>query len=71
MATVKARSFNLADLFEIVAEAVPQRPALLCGPLRLTFAALEDLQETLCPIFVTRYNAVEGLAILVVPKDLP
>ena len=42
MATVKARSFNLADLFEIVAEAVPQRPALLCGPLRLTFAALED-----------------------------
>jgi acyl-CoA synthetase (AMP-forming)/AMP-acid ligase II len=34
--------FNLADLFECVADAVPDRPALVCGDRRLTFAQLDE-----------------------------
>jgi len=34
-------SFNLADLFEIVADAVPDRLALVAGDVRLTYAELE------------------------------
>ncbi len=34
--------FNLADLFESVADAVPEREALVCGGRRLTFAQLEE-----------------------------
>jgi 3-oxocholest-4-en-26-oate---CoA ligase len=37
-----ASSFNLADLFEVVADAVPGRTALICGDVRLTYAELED-----------------------------
>lgn len=36
-----ARTFNLADLFEVVATAVPQRTALACGDQRLSFAELD------------------------------
>jgi 3-oxocholest-4-en-26-oate---CoA ligase len=36
-----ARTFNLADLFEIVAHAVPERTAFVCGKLRLSFAELD------------------------------
>ncbi|HEV3226568.1 MAG TPA: AMP-binding protein, partial [Acidimicrobiales bacterium] len=36
------RTFNLADLFELVAEAVPDREAVVCGPIRRTFRALDD-----------------------------
>lgn len=35
------RSFNLADLFEIVALAVPDRTAFVCGEIRLSFAELD------------------------------
>ena len=35
------RTFNLADLFEIVAQAVPERIAFVCGDARLTFAELD------------------------------
>ena len=35
-----ARTFNLADLFEIVAEAVPERKAFICGAQQLSFAEL-------------------------------
>ncbi|MBO2457990.1 AMP-binding protein [Actinomadura violacea] len=35
------RSFNLADLFEIVADACPDRTALVAGPSRLTYAELD------------------------------
>ena len=35
-----ARTFNLADLFEIVAEAVPARKAFICGEQQLSFAEL-------------------------------
>ena len=30
--------YNLADLFECVADAVPDRTALVCGDRRLSFA---------------------------------
>ena len=32
---------NLADIFEVVVDAVPDREALVCGDRRLTFAALD------------------------------
>ena len=33
--------FNVADLFESVVDAVPDRPAIVCGQERLTFAQLD------------------------------
>jgi 3-oxocholest-4-en-26-oate---CoA ligase len=33
---------NLADIFEVVVDAVPDREALVCGDRRLTFAGLDD-----------------------------
>lgn len=36
------RSFNLADLFEVVANAVPDRTAFICGEQRLSFRALDE-----------------------------
>ena len=36
------RTFNLADLFEIVAEAVPDRIAFICGEKRLSFRQLDQ-----------------------------
>jgi acyl-CoA synthetase (AMP-forming)/AMP-acid ligase II len=37
-----AKHFNLADLFEMVADKVPSRDALVCGEQRATFAQLEQ-----------------------------
>src|SRR5438128_9196762 len=34
--------WNLADLVEAVAVAVPERGALVCGDLRLTYAGLDE-----------------------------
>jgi acyl-CoA synthetase (AMP-forming)/AMP-acid ligase II len=34
--------FNIADLFESVADAVPDRTAVVCGDRRLTFAELDE-----------------------------
>jgi fatty-acyl-CoA synthase len=36
------RTFNLADLFEVVAEAVPDRTAFICGEQRLSFRELDQ-----------------------------
>src|SRR5437016_2707842 len=36
------RTFNLADLFEIVAGAVPDRLAVVAGDARLTYRALDE-----------------------------
>jgi acyl-CoA synthetase (AMP-forming)/AMP-acid ligase II len=36
------RTFNLADLFEIVAAAVPERIAFVCGPQSLSFRELDQ-----------------------------
>jgi acyl-CoA synthetase (AMP-forming)/AMP-acid ligase II len=35
-------TFNIADLFELVAGAVPEREAMVCGPRRLTYAQLDE-----------------------------
>lgn len=35
------RTFNLADLFEVVAEAVPQRIAFVCGAQQLDFRTMD------------------------------
>ena len=41
-ATSRARpTFNLADLFEIVVDTVPDREALVAGAARRTFAELD------------------------------
>ena len=37
-----ARSYNLADLLEILAEAGPERPALVAGGERRTYAQLDE-----------------------------
>ena len=42
MAGVTPRSFNLADVWEMAADAVPDREALVVGDRRLTYARLED-----------------------------
>ena len=34
--------YNLADLWEAVADAIPEREALVCGERRLTYADTED-----------------------------
>jgi len=47
------RAFNLADLFELVAAAVPERVALVHGARRLTYAALDE-RATRCA------NALRG-----------
>ena len=36
-----ARAFNLADLFEVVADAYPERLALVAGAVRLTYGELD------------------------------
>lgn len=35
-------TFNIADLFEMVVDTVPEREALVCGDSRLTYAELEE-----------------------------
>ncbi len=42
MAGVTPRSFNMADVWEMAADAVPDREALVVGERRLTYAELED-----------------------------
>ncbi len=37
-----ARTFNLADLFEVVAGAVPDRTAFVCGSQQLSYRALDQ-----------------------------
>src|SRR5262245_7211668 len=65
--------FNLADLWERVADTVPDREALVCGDRRLTFAAVDDRATRLAHALATRgigdgdhvalylYNGVEYL----------
>ncbi len=37
-----AKHFNIADMYEMVADKVPGRDALVCGERRATYAALEQ-----------------------------
>jgi len=36
------RTFNLADLFEVVAHTVPDRIAFVCGAQRLSYRTLDE-----------------------------
>ncbi|HEV7527033.1 MAG TPA: acyl-CoA synthetase [Acidimicrobiia bacterium] len=42
--------FNLADLFEYVADAVPVREAAVCGPHRRTYAVLDEQSTRLAHV---------------------
>ena len=42
--------FNLADLFELVVDAVPDRPALIAGDVRLTFRELDERANRLAHV---------------------
>lgn len=44
-------TYSLADLFESVAAAVPEREAIVCGNRRLTFAQLDDRANRLAAYF--------------------
>jgi fatty-acyl-CoA synthase len=46
--------FNLADLFELVAEAVPERVAAVCGTDRRTFAELDERSTRFAHLLLTR-----------------
>jgi len=48
--------FNLADLFESVADAVPEREALVCGDRRLTYSELDERANRLA-----HYLASQGI----------
>ncbi|KAA1193168.1 acyl-CoA synthetase [Pseudohalioglobus sediminis] len=48
------KHFNLADLFEIVADKVPARDALVCGEQRATFAELESRANRLAHYLASR-----------------
>jgi acyl-CoA synthetase (AMP-forming)/AMP-acid ligase II len=39
---MSSRQFNLADLFELVVDTVPDRPALIAGEVRLTYRQLDE-----------------------------
>jgi acyl-CoA synthetase (AMP-forming)/AMP-acid ligase II len=43
-------TFNLADLFEIVVDAVPEREALVAGDVRLTYRELEERSNRLAHV---------------------
>ncbi len=69
----RPRTFNLADLFEIVAGAVPERTAFRCGDARLSFRELDARATRLASALRARgigrgdnvgiqlYNSVEYL----------
>lgn len=51
-----SRHFNLADLYEMVADRVPERDALVCGEQRATYAHLEQRANQLA-----HYLAAQGV----------
>lgn len=65
--------FNLADMFESVADAVPDREAIVCGDRRLTYAQLDERATRLANCLLARgigegdhiglylYNGIEYL----------
>jgi acyl-CoA synthetase (AMP-forming)/AMP-acid ligase II len=47
-------TWNLGDLFEQVADALPASEAVVCGPLRLTFADLDRRANRLAAVFAAK-----------------
>ena len=46
--------FNIADMYEIVADKVPARDALVCGGQRATFAQLDERANRLAHYLLGR-----------------
>jgi acyl-CoA synthetase (AMP-forming)/AMP-acid ligase II len=46
--------FNIADLYESLADVIPDRVAVVCGDTRLTFGALEERGNRLANFFRSR-----------------
>jgi fatty-acyl-CoA synthase len=51
---VAPRAFNIADLFELVADAVPERTAVVDGDRRLTYAELDERSTRLAHALAAR-----------------
>jgi len=49
-----ARHFNIADMFEIVADTVPEREALVCGQQRVSYADLDTRANRLAHFLAGR-----------------
>ena len=49
-----SKAFNLADMFEMVADRVPSRDALVCGDARASFAGLEGRANQLAHYLASR-----------------
>src|SRR4051794_32087152 len=54
MADRTARTFNLADLFEVVVDAAPDRLALVAGEERRTYAELDERANRLAHHLIAR-----------------
>ena len=52
-----AKHYNIADLYEMVADRVPTRSALVCGDQRATFADLDQRANKLA-----HFLASQGVA---------
>ncbi|MCB1730102.1 MAG: AMP-binding protein, partial [Halieaceae bacterium] len=52
-----SKHFNIADMFELVADKVPQRVALVCGDRRVSYAELESRANQLA-----HYLAGQGVS---------
>ena len=50
------KSFNIADMFEMVADAAPEREALICGEYRATYKEFDDRATQLA-----HYMAANGI----------
>ncbi len=48
------KHYNIADLFEMVADKVPTRPALVCGEQRATFAELDQRANRIAHYLASR-----------------
>jgi acyl-CoA synthetase (AMP-forming)/AMP-acid ligase II len=55
-----APTFNLADIFELVAGAVPDREAVVCGPTRLTYGALDERANRLADALAAERGVGRG-----------
>ncbi|HEX2849603.1 MAG TPA: acyl-CoA synthetase [Acidimicrobiales bacterium] len=49
-----SRTFNLADLFELVVDTVPDDEALVCGERRFTYAQLDERANRLAHVLTER-----------------
>ena len=58
--SVVGRTFNLADLFELVAGAVPEREAVTCGALRRTYAELDERATRLADALASTFHVGPG-----------